>query len=177
MPPAFNLSQDQTLQFNLAIFCQSLRTNRSHSKRIYFHIFDKCEVLLLCLESISSCLSKFDLPQVQVPTLIGCFFYLLKNFFLLFSLPQQRRGAHYIEQITFVNLFLHTLKSFSVWLRGQDLNLRPSGYEPDELPDCSTPRQGRGRTVQKLNHNVNQKAAIKLNESQAEPKLKYALYA
>jgi hypothetical protein len=28
-------------------------------------------------------------------------------------------------------------------LRGQDLNLRPSGYEPDELPDCSTPRQRR----------------------------------
>ncbi len=26
-------------------------------------------------------------------------------------------------------------------LRGQDLNLRPSGYEPDELPDCSTARQ------------------------------------
>nr|ADI19474.1 hypothetical protein [uncultured Sphingomonadales bacterium HF0500_24B12] len=32
--------------------------------------------------------------------------------------------------------------NFSIrwWLRGLDLNQRPSGYEPDELPDCSTPR-------------------------------------
>ena len=29
------------------------------------------------------------------------------------------------------------------WLRGLDLNQRPSGYEPDELPDCSTPRSSR----------------------------------
>ena len=27
----------------------------------------------------------------------------------------------------------------SFWLRGVDLNHRPLGYEPNELPDCSTP--------------------------------------
>ncbi len=28
-----------------------------------------------------------------------------------------------------------------VWLRGLDLNQRPLGYEPNELPDCSTPHE------------------------------------
>src|SRR5262249_49975363 len=30
---------------------------------------------------------------------------------------------------------------FEMWLRGRDLNPRPLGYEPNELPGCSTPRR------------------------------------
>ncbi len=38
------------------------------------------------------------------------------------------------------NIDAITLKHWREWLRGLDLNQRPSGYEPDELPGCSTPR-------------------------------------
>ena len=40
----------------------------------------------------------------------------------------ETKGSRFLESLEFL------------WLRGEDLNLRPSGYEPDELPGCSTPR-------------------------------------
>ncbi len=40
-------------------------------------------------------------------------------------------------------------------LRGEDLNLRPSGYEPDELPDCSTPLQIRRELIAARHGKVN----------------------
>ena len=47
------------------------------------------------------------------------------------------------------------MNGFWWWLRGLDLNQRPSGYEPDELPDCSTPRHqlfasGAGADIRRL---------------------------
>ncbi len=38
------------------------------------------------------------------------------------------------------NPLLYQLSYRAKLLREQDLNLRPSGYEPDELPSCSIPR-------------------------------------
>ena len=37
-------------------------------------------------------------------------------------------------------LFFGIIKARKNWLREPDLNRRPSGYEPDELPGCSIPR-------------------------------------
>ncbi len=37
---------------------------------------------------------------------------------------------------------VHFSGTRTLWLRGLDLNQRPSGYEPDELPDCSTAQAG-----------------------------------
>jgi hypothetical protein len=49
------------------------------------------------------------------------------------SLSQMKEGP--------VGSYQQALANQQNWLRGLDLNQRPSGYEPDELPGCSTPRR------------------------------------
>ncbi|SOB49317.1 hypothetical protein PLUA15_120043 [Pseudomonas lundensis] len=40
-------------------------------------------------------------------------------------------------------------------MREPDLNRRPSGYEPDELPDCSIPRQSWSGSIRLIPFRVN----------------------
>ena len=61
---------------------------------------------------------------------------------LLSSIPkhrENRQAAESVNENSPKRLALG-LQILHRWLRGLDLNQRPSGYEPDELPDCSTPR-------------------------------------
>ena len=50
------------------------------------------------------------------------------------------RGAAALRSKHFGAAEMLAQRRAATWLRGQDSNLRPSGYEPDELPNCSTPR-------------------------------------
>ena len=63
-------------------------------------------------------------------------------FSLFATLPKYINGArrNRTADTWSFNPLLYQL-SYRALLREQDLNLRPSGYEPDELPDCSTPRR------------------------------------
>ena len=51
-----------------------------------------------------------------------------------FELPTLRVWTVCSSQLSYLGI---------IWWRELDLNQRPSGYEPDELPDCSIPRQAK----------------------------------
>ena len=53
---------------------------------------------------------------------------------------EEERSARRLALCVVPYLSHGTFASLEIWLRGRDLNPRPLGYEPNELPDCSTPR-------------------------------------
>ncbi len=66
---------------------------------------------------------------------------LKRHFLKILSLNQSLKDKNLRISAGFpVNLFTEN-DLYLIWLRSVDLNHRPSGYEPDELPGCSTPRQ------------------------------------
>ena len=63
------------------------------------------------------------------------------------------KQAHF-EHNPDIVLGIDPRKCLKKWWRGRDLNPRPLGYEPNELPDCSTPRQRRGNIIRTVHGNV-----------------------
>ena len=57
------------------------------------------------------------------------------------------------------------------WLRGVDLNHRPLGYEPNELPDCSTPRIDDNNRCQRRQTSTSMKGSVRADEAHSRLRL------
>ena len=135
-PPAFVLSQDQTLKFNADSVNERIRTSKtevSSADCVVVHFNHGLFNVALRSKAFPDC-------SVNRPGSITTGFAPL--FWILAAC-----AAWVFEEV----LFPHSASSlfrfqkasrFKLepnWWRGQDLNLRPSGYEPDEIP-TSPPR-------------------------------------
>ena len=82
---------------------------------------------------------KFDVPKMNVQIK-----WKLENpFLVIYKQKAFRNSSQFLTPSVdrlFSGRYLNQKSGCGIWLRGTDLNRRPSGYEPDELPDCSTPR-------------------------------------
>ena len=79
-------------------------------------------------------------------------------------LPNSKRDAFRESDVTVSLPILKNVNAISWrhpgnWLRGLDLNQRPSGYEPDELPGCSTPRDNYGEMMRGIKLKADLKSA------------------
>ena len=109
----------------------------------YKNMKTKVSSVEMVFSSLSVCMERFGrdslMEQLQLsskPVKFGAFAkesVLVVKIELKLSDPEEHRFLEIKEKASYTGMMLS-------YLRRQDLNLRPPGYEPDELPDCSTPR-------------------------------------
>ena len=110
--------------------------NRTSDTRIFSPLLYQLSylgVMVIGFMRIKSLLVAFFSPKCSAQKL-RFFAYGIRR--ILLKIYPSKIMQAYFWLLYFYACTSHCIKK----LRGQDLNLRPSGYEPDELPDCSTPR-------------------------------------
>ena len=92
-------------------------------------------IWLLLFALIHTCSHQFYKWNHIYKKNVSAFIHQLKRYF-----PNGGPGRNRTNDTRIFSPLLYRLSYGTIWLRGKDLNQRPPGYEPDELPGCSTPR-------------------------------------